>query len=239
MAPRSRSATRFPPAVVAAGGFVLGFLVLAVLGASVGVALFVGIVLAVAGWMWSSRAAKDEAAAASGAPRVDEAHRPGTPRALNVGDVVGADDRMWVVEGSIRFNEGGFVWHEHLLVDGADRWWLSVEDDDGALELVRWNRLRGVELDPMAREVTHDGVTYSFDERGSAAFTSTGSTGAPASGRADYADFEAGDRRLGFERFGGEAGTWEVSVGEVVSEHLLEIYPGTGTPAGVGRGEVG
>jgi uncharacterized protein DUF4178 len=147
-------------------------------------------------------------------------------RALRPGDVVMFESRDWIVEGTVRFDEGGFTWAEHRLVDGGDSIWLSVEDDDG-LEVVVWERVTGVALEPGAATLAHGGVDYALDERGRASFTSEGATGAPGGGRMEYADYEAGDRRLAFERYS-EDSSWEISVGRVVPEHALDIYPAGG-----------
>ncbi|MEY2514021.1 MAG: hypothetical protein QOJ89_1379, partial [bacterium] len=50
---------------------------------------------------------------------------------------------------------------------------------------------------------------------------------APGGGKAEFADYEHGDRRLSFERYGDDGG-WEISVGRVISEHVLDIYPSSG-----------
>lgn len=147
-------------------------------------------------------------------------------RALKVSDVVNHEGRDWIVEGTLRFEQGGFRWQEHRLVDGPDSLWLSVEDDEG-LEVVVWTRLRGAELEPGAGTIEHDGVTYELDERGRASFTSEGTTGAGGGGTAEFADYTSGARRLSFERYGSDGG-WEISVGQAISEHALDIYPGRG-----------
>jgi hypothetical protein len=147
----------------------------------------------------------------------------GDLRNLRIGDVVHWEDRDWIVEGTLRLDQGGFVWQEHRIVDGSDSHWLSVEDDEG-LEVVLWDRLRGATLEPGAGSIAHEGVDYELDERGHANFTSEGVTGAGGGGRMEFADYAAGDRRLSFERFGDEAG-WEISVGTVISEHQVDVYP--------------
>lgn len=160
--------------------------------------------------------------------RISSLESPGAGlRALRTGDVVGMDGGMWLVEGSLRFDEDGFAWQEHLVVDGEQRTWLSVEDDEGVLEVVRWERLRGHGLSPDGDAVVHDGVSYALEERGRASFRSEGATGAPSGGRMEYADYNAGGgtRRLGFERYS-ESGSWEASLGTEVSEHALDVYPG-------------
>jgi hypothetical protein len=147
-------------------------------------------------------------------------------RALKVGDVVNYESGDYIVEGTLRFNQGGFRWEEHRLVDGANSLWLSVEDDEG-LEIVVWERLKGAALDPGPPTLEHGGVTYELDERGKANFTSEGTTGAPGGGKAEFADYEHGERRLSFERYGDDGG-WEISLGRVISEHALDVYPSRG-----------
>ncbi len=147
-------------------------------------------------------------------------------RALKLGDVVNHESRDWIVEGTLRFEQGGFRWAEHRLVDGADSLWLSVEDDEG-LELVIWTRVRGSELEPGPGSLEHGGVTYELDEKGKANYTSEGVTGASGGGKAEFADYMRGDERLSFERYGDDGG-WEISVGTVISEHALDIYPSRG-----------
>jgi hypothetical protein len=147
-------------------------------------------------------------------------------RALKLGDVVNHDGRDWIVEGTLRFEQGGFRWAEHRLVDGTDSLWLSVEDDEG-IELVIWERLRGATLEPGPGSLEHGGVTYELDERGKANYTSEGVTGASGGGKAEFADYMRGDERLSFERYGDDGG-WEISVGTVISEHALDIYPSRG-----------
>ncbi|HEX8102531.1 MAG TPA: DUF4178 domain-containing protein [Solirubrobacteraceae bacterium] len=152
-------------------------------------------------------------------------------RELRVGDVVNYAGGDYVVEGTLRLEEGGFEWAEHRLVDGPNSLWLSVEDGDDGLECAIWERGRGLDLQPGARTLEHDGVTYERDERGTASFTAEGSTGTGTGGRVEYADYAAGGRLLSFERYG-DAAEWEAGLGRVVSEHELDIYPGSdGGPA--------
>jgi hypothetical protein len=148
----------------------------------------------------------------------------GDVRALSVGDVVNHDGSDFIVQGTLRFEEGGFRWSEHLLVDANRRIWLSVEDDEGELEVIEWQRSRSLGIAPGPRQLEHEDVTYELEERGTANYTSEGTTGAPGGGRAEYADYAAGDRRLSFERYSA-AGEWEVSLGKKISEHALDVYP--------------
>lgn len=101
-------------------------------------------------------------------PRTDpfatDAGRP-DPRRLKVGDVVGFEGRDYVVRGTIRFDQSGFVWDEHLLDDTRERVWLSVEDDEG-LEFCLWDRLTGSPLEPGPTNLSHDGAEYRRHEGG-------------------------------------------------------------------------
>ena len=153
------------------------------------------------------------------------------PRRLKPGDIVriSAEPGDWVVRGTLAFDEDGYRWKEHLLdgstAAGERRHWLSVEEGEGGLEMVLWDRVPGSDLTPDAVEVAHDGVAYRRDERGRARYASTGTTGAPESGTAEYADYlpaGGGERRLSFERYG-SSGSWEVSAGRVVLAESLTI----------------
>ena len=153
------------------------------------------------------------------------------PRRLKPGDVVrlSGEPGDWVVRGTLAFDEDGYRWKEHLLdgstASGERRHWLSVEEGEGGLELVLWDRLPGSDLTPDPAEVAHDGTAYRRDERGTARYASTGTTGAPESGTAEYADYVetgGGGRRLSFERYS-SGGSWEVSAGRVVLTESVSI----------------
>ncbi len=157
------------------------------------------------------------------APAVE---RRSSVRGLRLGDVVAHDGHDSIVERSYRFDEGGSRWEEHLLVDGDYRRWLSVEDDEG-LECVLWERRPDPDLEPGPKTIDVDGVSYAFEERGTADYTLEEAGGGPGgSGRAEYADYAAGEQRLSFERYDGSGG-WEVNVGAVISEHAFDVYPGS------------
>lgn len=153
------------------------------------------------------------------------------PRRLKPGDVVrlSGETGEWVVRGTLAFDEDGYTWKEHLL-DGSTaeaerRHWLSVEEDEGGLELVLWDRIAGSDLTPDSAEVAYQGTAYRRDERGQARYSSTGTTGAPASGTAQYADYvpaDGGAARLSFERYSA-SGSWEVNVGRVVLSESVSI----------------
>lgn len=148
----------------------------------------------------------------------------GDVRRLAPGDVVAYDGTDFVIDRTMRFDEEGFTWDEHLLLDEVSgrKLWLSVEDDDG-LEVAVYQRVEGAALEPGAAEVTHEGTTFRRDEQGRAAYRTEERSGPGAQGAMQYADYVADGRRLAFERYG--TGGWEVSTGTPVSEHALDIYP--------------
>lgn len=156
-------------------------------------------------------------------PAAERRALDGDVRGLRPGDVVNHDGGDYLVERTMVFDEDGFTWREHLLDDpvGGRSMWLSVEDDDG-LEVALYERVAGAALEPGPDAIEHDGVSYRLDERGRARFSTETTEGAGESGEMEYADYVAGERRLAFERYG--TGGWEVSRGEVVSEHSLDVY---------------
>ncbi|MDT5350865.1 MAG: hypothetical protein QOH91_4152 [Mycobacterium sp.] len=90
------------------------------------------------------------------------------PRELGPGAIVSHGGVDYVVRGSVTYREGPFVWWEHLLEGGDQPFWLSVEDDDGRLELAMWVARKDlVTLQPGGDHVV-DGVTFRESERGRA-----------------------------------------------------------------------
>ncbi|WP_207931249.1 DUF4178 domain-containing protein [Streptomyces sp. 8K308] len=166
----------------------------------------------------------------------------GDPRQLKAGDIVDYLGERLFVRGSLRLAEGDYRWSEHFVdvMDGtaAGRRWISVEAEID-VEVVMWREYRGaIPLLPGPPTITVDGVTYQRTEHGTAGYLSEGTTGLPATGRVEYADYEGPDGHgLAFERFldARGQGTWEVSLGERVPPGTLTIYPGSGAihPGGV------
>ena len=168
-----------------------------------------------------SRRQKERPALPERSPLDDQRALHGDVRKLGPGDVVAYDGTDFIVDRTMHFDEEGFTWQEHLLTDpvASRRMWLGVEDDDG-LEVTLWERVAGVTLEPGPGSLVHDGVTYEREEQGSARFRVDPDG---ESGTMQYADYSAGERLLAFERYG--TGSWEVSTGQVISEHVLDVYP--------------
>ncbi|NNG97129.1 DUF4178 domain-containing protein [Gordonia araii] len=153
----------------------------------------------------------------------------GDPRQLKPSDLVDIRGATFAVRGVIRFTQDGYNWIEaHLDTGTGRRAWISVEDDPD-LEVVMWNELDGVTLTPGPATLELDGHRFSYDEDGSATFTSAGTTGVATSGSMRYHDYEAGSIRLSFEDFGSG---WEASRGEVLARSEYRIYPSNPAPEG-------
>lgn len=158
----------------------------------------------------------------------DDAVR-GDPRQLKPSDLVEIRGTTYAVRGVIRFTQDGYNWIEaHLDTGVGQKGWLSVEDDPD-LEVVLWQELSGITLVPGPPTVELEGRRYTYDEHGSATFTSAGTTGVSATGSMRYHDYEAGSARLSFEDYGSG---WEAARGEVLARSEFRIYPSTPAPEG-------
>lgn len=160
--------------------------------------------------------------------RVDPlADQPDTwdPHAIGVGDVITYAGIDHVVRGTITLDEGGMTWHEHLLDGSTGRRWLTVEDDEGDLEMTLWQRLEGTGLTPDGDVVVVDDRVHRMIERGHAAYRAEGTTGTPPTGTVDYADYATRDKTglLAFERWA-PTQSWEVSTGRAVTRAELTVY---------------
>ncbi|GAA4862300.1 DUF4178 domain-containing protein [Saccharopolyspora cebuensis] len=147
----------------------------------------------------------------------------GDPRALKASDIVEVRGTTYTVRGSLRFDEGGWTWAEHLLDDAkGTQVWLAVEEDPD-LELSLWTPVEDAG-EPGAATVEVGGRTYRSDESGSARFRSEATTGLAEQGAMRYHDYESSDGGLlSFESYG-EA-DWEASTGEELSRYDVQIYP--------------
>jgi len=152
------------------------------------------------------------------------------PHKIGVGDIITYAGIDHVVRGTITLDQEGYRWHEHLLDGSTGRRWLTVEDDEGELEMTLWMRREGTGLEPGGDVILDDRV-YRKIESGSARFTAEGTTGTAPSGSMDYADYATADETglLAFERWAKTA-SWEVSTGRAVTRgELTVIHAGPAT----------
>ncbi len=146
------------------------------------------------------------------------------PHKIGVGDIVTYGGIDHVVRGTIVLDEGGTTWREHLLDGSTGRRWLTVEDDEGELEMTLWMRREGTGLTPDGDVILDDRVHRQI-ERGRATYTAEGTTGTPPSGAVDYADYATSDGTgmIAFERWA-PTQSWEVSTGRSVTRGELTVY---------------
>ena len=150
------------------------------------------------------------------------------PHRIGVADVVTYAGIDHVVRGTITLTEGGVTWKEHLLDGSTGRRWLTVEDDEGELEMTLWMRREGTGLEPPAEAsgtVVLDDRVHHLVERGRADYTAEGTTGTAPTGIVDHADYATGDRTglVAFERWAATQ-SWEVSTGRAVTRGELTVF---------------
>ncbi|QUR67161.1 DUF4178 domain-containing protein [Mycobacterium spongiae] len=147
------------------------------------------------------------------------------PSHLGPGAIVSYGGVDYVVRGSVTFREGSFVWWEHLLEGGDQPIWFSVEDDDGGPELAIWIKRTDLELEPGGMHGVN-GVVYREADRGTAEYSTEGTTGLPPGGEMDYVDYSDDDETalLSFERWAPTM-PWEISTGRSVQPGEVTVYP--------------
>ncbi|GAA4414217.1 DUF4178 domain-containing protein [Actinokineospora soli] len=157
-------------------------------------------------------------------PFADDDHHAvyGDPRSLKAGDLVELRGVSYSVRGSLRCDEGGWTWSEHLLETATeDRVWLSVEEDPD-LVLIVWTEA-DTDLQPGPKTLTLDGATYRSDESGTATVRTEATTGLK-DGTVRYHDYEGpDDTYLSFESYGDAP--WEASTGALLSTYDVKIFP--------------
>ncbi|WP_043368456.1 DUF4178 domain-containing protein [Cyanobium sp. PCC 7001] len=148
---------------------------------------------------------------------------------LQLGDIVQADGRDWVVEDRLLYEEEGFQWLEYLLRDGDEGRWLVVNEDDWLevswLETVPFTPPR-----PLPRQLEWEGEALTLREQGQATVTARLRTLNKRPGQCRYADYVgSGGRMLCVELWGsGEDQEAEVTAGHRIEPTSLTLLPGDG-----------
>ncbi|SEL29916.1 DUF4178 domain-containing protein [Rhodococcus maanshanensis] len=145
------------------------------------------------------------------------------PLRIGEGDIVMYAGVDHVVRGTFNFDQEGFRWHEHLLDGPTGRRRLTVEYDEGELEMTLWTRCEGTGLEP-GEDVVLDKRVYRQVRSGAVRFAAEGATGTVPSGSMDYADYATADRTglLAFERWAKNE-SWEVSTVRTVTRGELRV----------------
>ncbi len=147
------------------------------------------------------------------------------PQILGPGAIISYGGIDYVCRGAIELRQGQYVWHEYLLDGGKGSEYLSVEYDEGQLNLGWWISRPDLDVEP-AQELTVEGVRYRKTESGVGDFFSEGTTGVGENGRYQYWDMAeaGGNRLLGFEAYGEDA-PMEAALGWKVLPGELKVYP--------------
>jgi len=152
------------------------------------------------------------------------------PRTINVGDKIEVHGSPSRVIGAMYVSCQGQQWTEYRLRDSTRRThWLSVEVRKGMtageqthLEVLLWTDVPTQGMVPARSMLIMEGVEFFPLERGTAAFRSEGSTGAPDRGLLDFADYRATDGRLlSFERIQG--GSWTAGYAQPLAPGSITI----------------
>lgn len=183
--------------------------------------LLILLAVAVGYAVWRRRTTRGTADTGRRDPFADVFVSDGDVHRLAPGAVITFDADDWVVRGSMRLDDGGDRWAEHMIDNGRRQRWLSVYGDDVAM----WDKVAVGDVvgTPGDATVVWDAVTWTLEERGTATFTAEGTTNSAASGQLEYVEYRnaADDRRLALER----QGTWEASVGYPTDVRSLHVYP--------------
>ncbi|WP_017663235.1 DUF4178 domain-containing protein [Baaleninema simplex] len=146
---------------------------------------------------------------------------------LQIGDIVQFEDRDWVVEGKLTYDDDGFVWLEYMVQDGDDIRWLSVSEDD-TIE-VSWLESIADDLEISGKPpktLEYGGETFTRVESGKANMSRMGTIQKRKAESCRYYDYEGdGDRVLSVENWDGDI---EVSVGYSIRPSQLSLLPGGG-----------
>jgi hypothetical protein len=147
------------------------------------------------------------------------------PDVLGPGAVVGYGGIDYVCRGAVTLRQGQYVWHEYLLDGGKGGEYLSVELDEGQLNLGWWISRPDIAEKPQTA-LTIEGTRYRKTESGAGTYHSEGTTGIGASGAYEYWDMAetGGNRLLSCERYSDD-GSWETSLGWRVLPGELTVYP--------------
>jgi hypothetical protein len=160
-----------------------------------------------------------------------------TVRDLRVGDVLTIDNRDFVVEGTVSYDEDGHRWTAGRLVDGDTVQWLVA-----GIERVGASTLRLLRYDPETEIAGYPPETlvigdarFALDKRGTATARLAGDVGNLAGVAAQRPENHvercrwwlynaAGDATVVLEQWGGE---YRVLRGSKVAADTIELIPGS------------
>ncbi len=152
-------------------------------------------------------------------------HEIGGVNMMNIplGSIVSHFGTDYIVEGRLTYWEEGDTWITYMLVDGTNKRWLSVNEDEG-LEVSLWDPIHLPLQNPPPEMIEHQGQRFRMIERGEARISQDGKTGNKTGMEAEYFEYEGeGDSLISVERWGSKL---EASIGKVINPAELDILPG-------------
>jgi hypothetical protein len=142
---------------------------------------------------------------------------------LRPGAAVCVDDEEFMIERTLRIEEGDSVWFEHRLSSdstGRSLWLEIPADRDDAV--IAYESSATLDFVPDGGpEIEHGGETLPLLMSGRATYRSVERSAAPKRGELVYHEYALGDRRVTYENRGDRV--WEVSEGRAIDADDVEI----------------
>jgi hypothetical protein len=144
--------------------------------------------------------------------------------ALRPGAALRYEGEEFLIERTIRFEEGDCVWYEHRLSSDATgrSLWLEIPADPDD-PVIAYDSSAMLDSTPDGGpEIEHGGERLPLLMSGRATYRSVERSAAPKTGELVYHEYALGDRRVTYECRGDEA-VWEVSEGCAIPSDEIEI----------------
>ena len=144
--------------------------------------------------------------------------------ALRPGAALRYEDEEFVIERTIRFEEGDCVWFEHRLSsDGTGRsLWLEIPADRDDM-VIAYDSSETLHYVPeCGPEIEHGGERLPLLMSGRASYRSVERSAASKTGEIVYHEYKLGDRRVTYECRSHDS-VWEVSEGRAIDAAAVEI----------------
>ena len=144
--------------------------------------------------------------------------------ALRPGAALRHEDEEFVVERTIRYEEGDCVWFEHRLSsDGTGRsLWIEIPADRDDAVIAYHSSATLDSVPGGGPEIEHRGERLPLVMSGRASYRSVERSAASKTGELVYHEYVLGDLRVTFECRSHDS-VWEVSEGRAIDPAVLEI----------------
>ena len=143
--------------------------------------------------------------------------------ALRPGAALLYQGEEFVIERTIRYEEGDCVWFEHRLSsDGTGRsLWLEIPADPGD-PVIAYDSSETLDSAPDGGpEIEHGGERMPLLMSGRATYRSVERSAAPKTGELVYHEYALGDRRVTYECRSHDT-VWEISEGRAIASQEIE-----------------